>query len=219
MRSFAVAALAVALVSSTGSAQEIGSEIPAAPVPAAPAATPGTQTTAPGTPDLFSSPPVPTPAAASVKAVAFGIRAGVASFGLFINTTGPQSATAVPTVGLTLWVIDNLALALDFGVGLLGVNGDVQFGFSALLGADYYFRSSADALRPLLAVKVGISKNISRSGEDFALPVSAGFGAAYFFSPSFSVDARLNLAFLLDLRSSAFLFSTVSPGVGASFYF
>ncbi len=157
---------------------------------------------------------------ASAGKGAFGIRASFAAGGLPTLSTAANTTTSVGTIGLSYFATDGLTLLFDLGAGLGIVRGNALFGFSAAIGIDYHFRTPADALRPIFNLQVGLGSAIAQDlGVGLGLFAQVGGGAEYFFNPSFSVIGRLGLGFSVAFNSGAVLLSSVTPGVGAAWYF
>lgn len=223
MKQFAIALVLFCAASSV--AQEIGTEI------------------SPSTPNsgVQSSPPPPPPSAepkttgkkskgakaesewaggkASSSSGDFGIRAGFGSSG---STALPEgrgaAAVAAPNVGFALFGGDSFKLLVDLGFGMVVVSEPV-IALSATLGFDYMFRTPGDALRPFF--HAGAFFTMAGS-TNFAVGFGAqlGFGAEYFFSPAFSVNGRLLLAVPMAVPGNFVVgIFTVTPGVGATWYF
>jgi hypothetical protein len=189
-------------------AQEIGTEV--APV---------TPVAAPHRAPLVES------GKATASSGAFGVRAG---FGTSVAALPAGTAAATltaSTVGASLFVGDSLKLNFDLGLGLIintrsSSGGAWAFGVGA--GIDYLFRTSADALRPLLYGGVSFSIAGAGSTEPVAgVTVQLGGGAEYFFSPNFALYGRLGLALAMAAPGGYFQLGlfTLTPGVGATFYF
>ncbi|MBL9037561.1 MAG: hypothetical protein JNG84_03495 [Archangium sp.] len=161
--------------------------------------------------------------AASAGSGAVGIRAGFGTTGVGIPSgVGAVAALAAPTVGLALWANDNAAITIDLGAALGIVSSATLFSLSAALGLDYHFRTPSAALRPLFTV--GASFTMATTGGDPAIGLGfrIGGGAAYFFSPSFSLTGKLALEVPLSFTSRGdviVVLSTLTPGVGAAWYF
>ncbi len=147
----------------------------------------------------------------------FGIRASFGT-GASLPTLSSSSSAAVsaPSVGIAYFAGDAFKLLIDLGVGV-ALNSNASFSMSAGLGFDYLFRTPADAMRPFFHLSASFlaSGNFNNVGIAAAL----GFGAEYFFSPSFAVNARLLLAVPMNLTNSFLLgIFTLQPGVGATWY-
>lgn len=200
-----IAALASTLVF----AQEIGTEItPATPPPSGP------QEPAPAQDPMTSAPRAAAPdAKLSAGSGAFGIRAG---FGGNLNGA---TATGATSAGIAVFFSDNFKFLADLNVGLTASDAGAQFGFGVGLGFDLLFRKPTDALRPLFHVGVSFA-DPDVAGSAVAMGLHAGFGAEYFFSPNFSLNANLGLAFPFLITGGGFAFSVVTftPGIGGTFY-
>lgn len=163
----------------------------------------------------------------SASAGTFGIRAGFGATGVAAVPTGTITATtslAAPSIGVSFLASDGFKLLLDlgFGFGLNTSSGASLYAFGANLGFDYLFRTPLDALRPLLH----FSAQFSLAGSGSADPV-VGFGfqlaggAEYFLSPNFAVYGRIGVAVPMSVPGGSLVlgFFTLTPGLGATFYF
>ncbi len=149
-----------------------------------------------------------------------GIRAGFGASSAF-SLTGTGATAIAPTVGISYFGSDSFKLLFDLGFGLLIANS-FAYAINAVIGFDYLFRTPGDALRPFfhLAGLFGLAG--SGSGDPgITFGAQFGFGAEYFFNPAFSVNGRLLLAVPMAIPGGNFVLgiSTVTPGVGASWYF
>jgi hypothetical protein len=91
---------------------------------------------------------------------------------------------------------------------------------SAAMGLDYHFRNPGVALRPLFAAASSFNLLLAGGNAFVGVGVQLGGGAAYFFSPSFSVAGKLMLAVPMQFTPAfQVAFFTVTPGVVASWYF
>ncbi len=203
-----------ALVSAAAFAQEIGTEIaPVTPEHTAPHSSSAVY--APVTPML----PVEDPQRSASKG-AFGIRA---NFGGSVTTLGVSGASSV---GVASFLSDNIKLLVDLNASLVASDSGALFGFGVGAGLDILFRKSTDALRPL--VNVGVFFGTGATGAPVNLDpfsvltfgVKGGFGAEYFLSPSFSLNATIGLAVPFAIVGGQFTVQivTFTPGVGATFY-
>jgi hypothetical protein len=151
----------------------------------------------------------------------FGVRAGFGQ-ALVIGLPTITGASALPTssLGISFFAGDNFKLLVDLGFGLLIVN-DVLWNVGLNLGFDYLFRSPGDALRPFFHLGAGFGIASVGGGLGINFGAQLGFGAEYFFNPSFSVNGRLLIAAPMALQGSNFLIGIFSftPGVGATWYF
>lgn len=152
---------------------------------------------------------------------AFGIRATFGGQGIPVVGRGTAAAPAeTGTIGLAYWGSDNLTVLFDLGFGLGISGGGALIGFAAGIGMDYHFRTTADALRPLINVQVAIGSAISADlGNALQLSAQFGGGAAYFFNPHFSVSARIGLGLRLPFATGSMTLTTFTPAVGAAWYF
>lgn len=152
---------------------------------------------------------------------AFGIRATFNGQGIPVVGRGTAAAPAeTGTIGLAYWGSDNLTVLFDLGFGLGISGGGALIGFAAGVGMDYHFRTTADALRPLINVQVAIGSSISSDiGNALQLSAQFGGGAAYFFSPHFSVSGRIGLGLRLPFATGSMTLTTFTPAVGAAWYF
>jgi hypothetical protein len=154
---------------------------------------------------------------------AFGIRAG---FGASGSTTVPTtsataSALAAPTVGIAFMATDSFKLLVDLGFGMGLVGSNVIFAVGTTIGFDLLFRTPGDALRPFFHAGGSFNLLAASSNPSIGFGAQLGVGAEYFFSPSFSINGRLLLAVPMAIAGSNFVLGifTVSPGVGATWYF
>ncbi|MDP3236900.1 MAG: hypothetical protein Q8S33_22335 [Myxococcales bacterium] len=152
---------------------------------------------------------------------AFGIRATFAGQPIPVFTIGPNTTPPeTGSVGLAYWGSDNLAVLFDLGFGLGISGGGARVGFAAGVGIDYHFRTTADALRPLINVQVAIASAIANDiGNALQLSGQFGGGAAYFFSPHFSLTGRISLGLRIPFASGLVTLTTFTPAVGAAWYF
>lgn len=221
-----------ALVGSFAFAQEIGTEI--TPVgPTSSANQQNTNTTA-SDPNANTPPPQKKQARlgetpkfdgtkVSASAGDFGVRAGFGASGSTGIPTGAGAAAtgvAAPTVGISYFATDSFKLLFDLGFGMGIVGSGVFFALGANLGFDLMFRNPGDALRPFFH----FAANFNLAGSNavnVGFGAQTGFGAEYFFSPSFSINGRLMLAVPMVIFGSGLAIGifTVTPGVGATWYF
>ncbi|MBE2251548.1 MAG: hypothetical protein IAE78_18545 [Myxococcus sp.] len=152
---------------------------------------------------------------------AFGIRATFGGQTVPLVGRGTAAAPAeTGTVGLAYWGSDNLAVLFDLGFGMGISGGGVLVGFAAGVGMDYFFRTSNDALRPLINVQVALGSSISSDiGNAMQLTAQFGGGAAYFFNQHFSVSGRIGLGLRLPFSTGSTTLTTFTPAVGAAWYF
>ncbi len=199
-----------ALVSSISFAQEIGTEIEPTTPPPTPAAQPSSS---------YQSPAPVEETQLSAGKGSFGIRGGFNASNAFLPpTTGTATQVGFSNLGISLFLGDSAKLLVDvgFGLGLTGSNASFGFGLGA--GIEILFRKTTDALRPL----VHISAQFGGTGTfgTIGLGVRAGFGAEYFFSKNFSVNALLAVDLPFYVGSAvSFRVVTAAPGLGATFYF
>jgi hypothetical protein len=240
-----VLAVAVVLVSAAAFAQEIGTEInpvtpgsgvntpPPTPAPADnPYAQPG-QTQPQQQPQQkqgYQYKPAGqksgTPTFEGPKLTAasgdFGIRAGFGPSGTTAVTgTGLTLSIGAPAVGISYWATDDAALNFDIGFGMaIPERGDPPVALSATVGLDYHFRNPGVALRPLFAVAASFNMLLVGGNANIGVGVQLGGGAAYFFTPSFSLTGKLLLSVPMQFSPSfQIAFFTLTPGIGASWYF
>lgn len=151
----------------------------------------------------------------------FGLRAG---FGASGSTALPASssggaAVAAPSVGISFMAADSFKLLVDLGFGMGMVGSSVLLALNATLGFDYLFRTPGDALRPFFHF-AGFFSMAGSSNFVVGFGAQLGFGAEYFFNPAFSVNGRLLLAVPMAVPGDFVLgIFTVTPGVGATWYF
>lgn len=194
-----------ALVSSLSFAQEIGTEItPVTPAPSGPQQP---------SPEPGYTPMPAADAKLSASSGAFGIRAGFGG-----NVNGAQ-ATGATNAGIAVFFSDSFKFLADLNLGLTASDAGANFGFGVGVGFDLLFRKPTDALRPLVHVGVSFAyPNVS--ADVVALGLHGGFGAEYFFTPNFSLNANIGLAFPFLISGGGFAFSmvTFTPGIGGTFY-
>lgn len=148
----------------------------------------------------------------------FGIRAGFGSSGSIAIPTGSASSLAAPTVGIAYFASDSFKLLIDLGVGM-AISSNFLLALGANIGFDYMFRTPGDALRPFFHF-AGLFNMVGSSDFAFSFGAQLGFGAEYFFNPAFSVNGRLLLAVPMSVANGFVLgIFTVTPGVGATWYF
>ena len=152
----------------------------------------------------------------------FGIRAGFGASGSTSLPTGPAAAATVaaPAVGIAFMASDSFKLLIDVGFGLGIVGAGAFFALSTNIGFDYLFRTPGDALRPFFH----FAGNFNLAGSNtvgIGFGAQLGFGAEYFMSPSFSFNGRLMLAVPMAVFGAGITLGifTVTPGVGATWYF
>ncbi len=188
------------------------------------------------------SPDVPPAAApASAGRVAAPISAANGALGIRVAIIGNQvplyspvagaaanAPVPVGTIGVSYFVSDALALQGDVGLGVALAGGEPRLGFKLSAGADYHFRTPAEALRPLLYAQLAIGRgppnDAKNDGQDLpSLEAQIGGGAEYFFERHFSVTGRVGLgaAWRFGLGATApgggvISISTVVPGLGAA---
>lgn len=237
-------AVAVVLVGAAAFAQEIGTEInpvtpgsgvssqPNTPSPADnPYAQPGQQPQQqPQQKQGYQYKPsgqksaAPTFEGPKVSAAAgdFGIRAGfLASGTTSVSGSGLTLSIGAPAVGISYWATDDAALTLDLGFGMaIPDRGDPPVALSATLGLDYHFRNPGVALRPIFAAAVSFNMLLVGGNATIGMSAQLGGGAAYFFSPSFSLTGKLLLSVPMSFSPSfSIAFFTLTPGIGAAWYF
>ncbi|MFZ5440767.1 MAG: hypothetical protein ACOZQL_12220 [Myxococcota bacterium] len=150
----------------------------------------------------------------------FGVRAGFGASGsISLPTTARGSSVAAPSVGISYLATDGFKLLVDLGAGFAMVGSNVLLALNATVGFDYLFRTPADALRPFFHF-AGFFNMAGSSSFDIGFGAQLGFGAEYFFNPAFSVNGRLLLAVPMAVSGEFTLgIFTVTPGVGATWYF
>lgn len=189
-------------------AQEIGTEItPATPPPSGP------QEPAPAPEQTGYAPRPAADAKLSAGSGAFGIRAG---FGGNLNGA---TATGATSAGIAVFFSDNFKFLADLNLGLTASDAGAAFGFGVGVGFDILFRKPTDALRPLFHVGVSFA-DANVAADVISMGLHAGFGAEYFFTPNFSLNANIGLAFPFLISGGSFGFSmvTFTPGIGGTFY-
>jgi hypothetical protein len=184
---------------------------------------------------LSAVPALAQPGPASAGKGTFGLRANLSTGGVPVYSPVPgavaNAPTPVGTVGVTYFTGDALALLIEVGAGVALAGGDPRPGFSAGFGVDYHFRTPADALRPLLHAQVILSRappnDLANTGQDLPwLTAQVAGGAEYFVSRYFSVSVRLGVGVAARFGLGApeqgggvIVVSTVTPGIGAAWYF
>ncbi|MBL8911127.1 MAG: hypothetical protein JNM17_10580 [Archangium sp.] len=160
--------------------------------------------------------------AVAAQGGAFGIRAGFGASGSTSvpTTSATASALAAPTVGIAFMATDSFKLLVDLGFGMGLVGSNVVFALGTTVGFDFMFRTPGDALRPFFHGGANFNLVAASSNPAISFGAQLGFGAEYFFSPSFSINGRLMLAVPMALAGSNFILGifTVTPGVGATWY-
>lgn len=160
--------------------------------------------------------------AVAAQGGAFGLRAGFGASGstAIPTTTASASALAAPTVGIAFMATDSFKLLVDLGFGMGLVGSNVVFALGTTIGFDFMFRTPGDALRPFFHGGASFNLLAASSNPLISFGAQLGFGAEYFFSPSFSINGRLMLAVPMALASNNFVLGifTVTPGVGATWY-
>lgn len=225
-----IVAAALALSAGVALAQEIGTEIPEGTTP--PAST-GAATPAPYD-NPYAPPPATPPAAEPAKPEAkpaspgprkgaFGLNASFGGSGVpVLITTAGAFAPTTPTVGLRYMATDSLAVDFDVGLGI-STAMNTPFGFGIGFGIDAYLGSAEKPLRPYFAGRLGFGKLFSSRADDFAITeIGLGGGAEYWLSEHFSLhgEALVGLG-RVDFSQStvSITLATISPGLGATFYF
>lgn len=222
-----VAFALVALVATASLAQEIGTELtPATPTSAAQNPPP------PPPPQQQAAQPQQAPSRAQAgnkdAAGLTGDKVTAASgdFGIRANLMGTSAiavgvgGVAAPTLGFAYFTSDSFKLLIDVGVGVGLTDSNVALAFSAGVGFDYLFRTPADALRPFIHVLASFGFGGQLNNPALSLVVQGGFGAEYFFSKNFSANGKLLLGVPVGLAPNFSLqILTVTPGVGATWYF
>lgn len=152
----------------------------------------------------------------------FGIRAGFGASGsTSVSGTGTALSIGAPSVGISFWATDEAALNFDLGFGMaIPERGDPPVALMAKVGLDYHFRNPGVALRPLFAVAASFNMLLVGGNANIGVSAELGGGAAYFFSPSFSLTGKLMLSVPMVFSPSfSIAFFTLTPGVAASWYF
>lgn len=199
-------ALLLALVASTVSAQEIGSEIQPAPAEAAA--------------NKATPPPLPPPAA---RAPVSAGSAGKGQLGIRATFFGsPTSNLPTAAIGVAFFVSDLLKLTLDAGFAAsfppANTGARTTVGFAIAAGVDLLFRSTAASARPFVTAQLGFGK-LNSATDDFSLVINVGGGGEYFFSQFFSMNIRGLISTPINFRTGALGFLLFTPGVGATVYF
>lgn len=156
----------------------------------------------------------------SASAGSFGIR-GSFSAGNFTLPSAANTSNFGSSLGIAWFVSDGFKLLFDLGFALGVVGNDVGYGVNALVGFDYLFRTPADALRPFIHAGAFFGVAGNNSGANASFGVQLGGGAEYFFSPNFSLNARLLIAVPMAVPNGNFVLgiTSVRPGVGGTWYF
>ncbi|MFT3708633.1 MAG: hypothetical protein QM817_13360 [Archangium sp.] len=158
--------------------------------------------------------------AVAAQSGAFGIRAGFGASGSVGVPVG-NAGVAAPSLGVAYMATDAFKLLIDVGFGF-GIANNFSYAISAAFGFDYLLRTPGDALRPFIHFAASFGMSGTGSGDPgIGFGANVGFGAEYFFSPSFSVNGRLMVSVPMAVNGSGFVLAIVSvtPGVGATFYF
>lgn len=152
----------------------------------------------------------------------FGIRASFGASGsASVSGSGSTVSLGAPAVGISFWATDEAALNFDLGFGLaIPERGDPPVALMAKVGLDYHFRNPGLALRPLFAVAASFNMLLVGGNASIGVSAELGGGAAYFFSPSFSLTGKLMLSVPMTFSPGfSIAFFTLTPGVAASWYF
>ncbi|MEW6434189.1 MAG: hypothetical protein AB1730_22030 [Myxococcota bacterium] len=158
----------------------------------------------------------------SAAAGDFGIRAGFGASGsTSVSGSGATLSIGAPAVGISYWATDEAALSFDLGFGMaIPERGDPPVALLAKVGLDYHFRNPGLALRPLFAVAASFNMLLVGGNATIGVSAELGGGAAYFFSPSFSITGKLLLSVPMTFSPNfSIAFFTLTPGVAASWYF
>jgi hypothetical protein len=164
----------------------------------------------------------------------FGFRVTLLGGGLPLYSPVPGAADNAPVppgaIGVMHVCSSKWALMGDLGFTSVRTGGNAKIGFLVGFGADYRFRTAADALRPLLNFQInlvrGAPNNPSNDGQDLpSLMGQVGGGAEYFFSKNFSLAARMGLGVGVRFGLGATapgggisVIGTVNPSVSAAWY-
>jgi hypothetical protein len=204
------------VLSSAGFAQEIGTEI--SPVAPTSSATPTEQgaTARPGSVTARD-------ATATATAGTFGIRAGFGSSSAssLLTASGSTVSVGAPFVGASYLLSNSFKLLVDLGFGLGVFGSGTAWSLGAAVGFELLFRTPADALRPLVYGQASFGLAGSSGDPSVRFGVELGGGAEYFLSPSFAIHGKIGLAVPMTVAGSNFVLGifTLSPGLGATFYF
>lgn len=152
----------------------------------------------------------------------FGIRAGFGASGsTSVSGSGLTLSIGAPAVGISFWATDEAALIFDLGFGMaIPDRGDPPVALMAKVGLDYHFRNPGLALRPLFAVAATFNMVLVGGNATIGVSAEVGGGAAYFFTPNFSLTGKLLLSVPMTFSPNFSLaFFTLTPGIAASWYF
>lgn len=145
-----------------------------------------------------------------------GLRASVGGSG--ISNGGGFS----PAVGFVFFPSDAVALTFDVGFQIsAGANQITTAGFGLGAGANFYLGARTSPVIPFITIGLGFGK-LATNRADFALQFDAGGGVEYWVTDHFSLQALALLVVPISFPERAGLgvsVATVSPFLGASFYF
>jgi outer membrane protein W len=132
--------------------------------------------------------------------------------------------TPAPTVGLTYFINDNMALRTDFGLNAQITPSGVPVLFSLGVGVRLY-QFKRDSVVVFLQPSFTLARVAGAPDATVSLIFAGGAGVQYFFTNRFSVGGILGLAFSINnlggpAGSSAIVnLSTGTTGLFAGYYF
>jgi hypothetical protein len=155
------------------------------------------------------------------RAGSFGLRANF--IGNSLDPTAGNNLIAIvpgglmtPMVGARFFATDQVAINAMLGLGMAFTGATTAVGFGIGGGVDFFLRTSG-SLRPFVGGELRFAKTVA-TVDQFGLTFAAGGGAEYWFSDNFSLDGRALIAVPVAFNVGT-LFMTVTPAVGANFYF
>jgi hypothetical protein len=191
---------------------------------------------------LFSS--VMAASLASAVAAAEPAAPGAGTLGVRVNLLGgslpsyspvkgavANAPSPVGAVGGSYALSDLVTLTGELGAQAVLAGGTPRYGARLSIGVERWFGTTAEVLRPFLHASLAIGRapqnDLTNTGQDAPeLALELGGGAAYFFSRHFALSCRVGIggAVRFGLGAPAkggglLTFGTVTPGVGASWFF
>jgi hypothetical protein len=142
-----------------------------------------------------------------------------------------NAPSPVGAVGGSYALSDRFTLTGELGAQAVLAGGTPRYGARLSVGVERWLWTTADALRPFLHASLAIGRapqnDLTNTGQDLPeLAVELGGGAAYFWSRHFSLSCRVGIggAVRFGLGAPAkggglLTFGTVTPSVGASWFF
>jgi hypothetical protein len=132
--------------------------------------------------------------------------------------------TPAPTVGLTYFINDNMALRTDFGLNAQLSPSGVPVLFSLGVGVRLY-QFKRDSVAVFLTPSFTLARVAGAPDATVQLIFAGGAGVQYFFTNRFSVGGILGLAFIIGNlggptgSSASITLSTGTTGLFAGYYF